>query len=47
VNNCDDAAGFVVQFMKLFIAHHPEFKTTKFYIMGESFAGHYIPAIGA
>jgi len=32
-------------FLDGFVAAHPEFKGRDFYIAGESYAGHYIPAI--
>lgn len=33
-------------FLNGFITAHPEYMGRDFYIAGESYAGHYIPAIG-
>lgn len=34
-------------FLKNFVNVHPEYKSRPIYITGESYAGHYIPAISA
>mmetsp|Transcript_30637 Transcript_30637/g.35434 ORF Transcript_30637/g.35434 Transcript_30637/m.35434 type:complete len:423 (-) Transcript_30637:214-1482(-) len=46
VNEDQVAADFLV-FLKGFHERHPEYKGRDLYITGESYAGHYIPAIGA
>lgn len=46
VNEDQVAADFLI-FLNGFYAKHPEFKGRELYITGESYAGHYIPAIGA
>jgi len=35
------------QFLVKFFAMHPEYQKLDFFITGESYAGHYIPAISA
>lgn len=47
VNSTEDAANTFIEFLTKFFNHYPRLKANKFYIFGESFAGHYIPAIGA
>jgi serine carboxypeptidase-like clade 4 len=42
--NCFDS---VASFYEAFFAEHPEFADNDFYITGESYAGHYIPAFAA
>lgn len=41
----DDVAHGLHQFLKGFVKAHPEFEGRDFFITGESYAGHYIPAI--
>lgn len=45
--NEDMVAEYFYHFMTLFVEKFPEFKGRPFYITGESYAGHYIPAITA
>ena len=40
-------ANYFYKFLTGFLDIHPEFKTRPIFITGESYAGHYIPAIGA
>jgi cathepsin A (carboxypeptidase C) len=35
------------RFLKGFVKQNPEFEGREFFITGESYAGHYIPAIAA
>ena len=44
-NNEDDIALDFVEFMKEFYKKNPKFKDRDLYITGESYAGHYIPAM--
>lgn len=46
LNETGVAADFAV-FLKGFLDIFPEFKGREIFITGESYAGHYIPAIGA
>ena len=39
------AADYVLLFLKEFVAKYPIFSKTKFYIFGESYAGHYVPVL--
>jgi len=41
----DQIAANMKRFLDGFVAANPEFKGRDFYITGESYAGHYIPAI--
>lgn len=41
----DDVALGLHNFLKNFVVAHPEYKGRDFFITGESYAGHYIPAI--
>lgn len=43
--NEDDIAKDFAEFLKGFYEKYPEYKESDLYISGESFAGHYIPAI--
>lgn len=45
VDNSRDAAHDVHDFLEAFFKEFPEYKDVKFHIAGESYAGHYIPAI--
>lgn len=47
VTNEDEIAEDFYIFLKGFFEKFPEFKGRELYITGESYAGHYIPAIGA
>lgn len=47
VNNTHTAADYFVKFLEGFFTNRKELAKTKFYIFGESYAGHYIPAIAA
>jgi len=44
--NSDDAAKDVVAFLQLFVQANKKFKKSDLVVTGESYAGHYIPAIG-
>ncbi|KAK9803587.1 hypothetical protein WJX72_002534 [[Myrmecia] bisecta] len=37
----------MLDFLQLFIAAHPEFKDRDFFVTGESYAGHYVPAVAS
>lgn len=43
--NEDDIAKDFEQFLRGFYAKYPEYTKNDLYLTGESFAGHYIPAI--
>ena len=45
--NEDEVAEGIDHFIRGFIEQNPEFKGRDFFITGESYAGHYIPAVGA
>ncbi|KAJ3076756.1 hypothetical protein HDU98_000636 [Podochytrium sp. JEL0797] len=45
VSNTDDAAQDVYGFLQLFLKAHPKFAASEFHVTGESYAGHYVPAI--
>jgi len=45
--NEDMVASYFYRFLTLFVEKFPEYKGRPFYITGESYAGHYIPAITA
>lgn len=45
-NEDEVAANFLI-FVQGFLAKFPQFKTREIFITGESYAGHYIPAVGA
>ncbi|KAI9103325.1 Alpha/Beta hydrolase protein [Phlyctochytrium arcticum] len=47
VSNTLDAADDVYAFLQLFITKYKKFSKLDFHVTGESYAGHYIPAIGA
>ncbi|KAI9344316.1 Alpha/Beta hydrolase protein [Obelidium mucronatum] len=47
VSNTADAAEDVYGFLQLFLKSHPKFANTEFHVAGESYAGHYIPAIAS
>merc|ERR1711990_209723 len=40
-----DVAADMATFLKGFVEQNPQFKGRDFYITGESYAGHYVPAI--
>jgi cathepsin A (carboxypeptidase C) len=44
-HNEDGVADNMLMFLQGFFAKFPQYAKTKFYIFGESYAGHYIPAI--
>ncbi|KAJ3274035.1 hypothetical protein HDV01_003528, partial [Terramyces sp. JEL0728] len=44
--NSDDAGQDVYAFLQLFVQTYPKYKDLPFHVTGESYAGHYIPAIG-
>jgi serine carboxypeptidase-like clade IV len=35
----------MLDFLQEFLAAHPELKDNDFYVTGESYAGHYVPAV--
>ncbi|KAJ2998268.1 hypothetical protein HDV02_004688 [Globomyces sp. JEL0801] len=43
--NSDNAAKDVLAFLQLFLSKYPKYSELPFHVTGESFAGHYIPAI--
>jgi len=43
--NEDEVAANLGLFLEGFLSQNPEFEGRDFYITGESYAGHYIPAI--
>ncbi|KAF0699302.1 Aste57867_10144 [Aphanomyces stellatus] len=43
-HNETDVGRNVYAFLQAFLAQHPQFQTNPFFLTGESFAGHYIPA---
>lgn len=45
VTNEDQVANYMAIFMERFLAKYPQLQGKNFYITGESYAGHYIPAI--
>ena len=45
--NQDDVAKTFYEFLLKFIEKYPEYKKRNFYVTGESYAGHYVPAITA
>lgn len=45
VNNTTTAAEYFAEFLSEFFTSHPSLLKNPFYLFGESFAGHYIPAI--
>ncbi|GMI86218.1 CARBOXYPEPTIDASE Y, SERINE CARBOXYPEPTIDASE-LIKE 49 [Hibiscus trionum] len=46
-HNEDEVSNDLYDFLQAFFAEHPEFANNDFYITGESYAGHYIPAFAA
>ncbi|OWM70229.1 serine carboxypeptidase-like [Punica granatum] len=46
-HNEDGVSNDLYDFLQAFFAEHPEFAKNDFYITGESYAGHYIPAFAA
>ncbi|KAG2173251.1 hypothetical protein INT43_004625 [Umbelopsis isabellina] len=46
VANTDDSAKATYAFLKLFFEEFPEYAENDFHISGESYAGHYLPALG-
>ncbi len=46
VASSDDAAEDVYAFLQLFLSKYPQYAQLDFHVTGESYAGHYIPAIG-
>jgi cathepsin A (carboxypeptidase C) len=46
VTDTESAAKDVHAFLLLFLAKFPEYRELAFHVFGESYAGHYIPAIG-
>lgn len=47
VSNTVDAANDVYAFLQLFLTTYKQYKDLDFHVTGESYAGHYVPAIGA
>ncbi|KAJ3211661.1 hypothetical protein HDU82_005288 [Entophlyctis luteolus] len=47
VSNTVDAASDVYNFLQLFLKANPKFADSEFHVTGESYAGHYIPAIAS
>ncbi|XP_021295806.1 serine carboxypeptidase-like [Herrania umbratica] len=46
-HNEAEVSNDLYDFLQAFFAEHPEFEKNDFYITGESYAGHYIPAFAA
>ncbi|MBA0629932.1 hypothetical protein Godav_002073, partial [Gossypium davidsonii] len=46
-HNEEEVSNDLYDFLQAFFAEHPEFAKNDFYITGESYAGHYIPAFAA
>ncbi|XP_021897704.1 serine carboxypeptidase-like [Carica papaya] len=46
-HNEDGVSNDLYDFLQVFFAEHPQFTKNDFYITGESYAGHYIPALAA
>ncbi|KAJ4970212.1 hypothetical protein NE237_003311 [Protea cynaroides] len=46
-HNEKEVSNDLYDFLQAFFAEHPEFVNNEFYITGESYAGHYIPAFAA
>jgi carboxypeptidase C (cathepsin A) len=46
VTNTEASAVFFAEFLAQFYTQYPKLKSNALYLFGESFAGHYIPAIG-
>ncbi|KAA3453398.1 serine carboxypeptidase-like [Gossypium australe] len=46
-HNEDEVSNDLYDFLQAFFAEHPEFAKNDFFITGESYAGHYIPAFAA
>ncbi|KAK8574529.1 hypothetical protein V6N13_034210 [Hibiscus sabdariffa] len=46
-HNEDEVSNDLYDFLQAFFAEHPELANNDFYITGESYAGHYIPAFAA
>lgn len=44
-HNEDEIGDYMAKFMQLFLEKYPQLQGKDFYITGESYAGHYIPAI--
>ncbi|KJE92641.1 serine carboxypeptidase [Capsaspora owczarzaki ATCC 30864] len=44
--NEDQIANDLYKFIQDFITAHPEFAKNEFFVFGESYAGHYVPALG-
>ncbi|KAJ3187766.1 hypothetical protein HDU85_006159 [Gaertneriomyces sp. JEL0708] len=47
VSNTIDAAEDVYAFLQLFLTKYKKYAEAEFHVTGESYAGHYVPAIGA
>jgi carboxypeptidase C (cathepsin A) len=47
VSGEDELARDATQTLQMFFAKHPEYSTNPLYLFGESFAGHYVPAIAS
>ncbi|KAI3900944.1 hypothetical protein MKW92_015494 [Papaver armeniacum] len=45
--NEEDVSNDLYDFMQAFFEEHPQFQSNDFYITGESYAGHYIPAFAS
>nr|XP_043617215.1 serine carboxypeptidase-like [Erigeron canadensis] len=46
-HNEQDVSDDLYDFLQAFFAEHPKFVENDFYVTGESYAGHYIPAVAA
>lgn len=46
VSSTEEAAADVYAFLQVFLKAYPQFAAAEFHVTGESYAGHYIPAIG-
>ena len=45
VNTTEEAANYVLQFIKIFLDSHKTFEQINFHVIGISYAGHFVPRI--